>query len=344
MERRNFFIKTSLAAVAAGLQLPKGMAQTPLYRHKPARIRAGATIGLIAPGSPIAAARYIQMLDNMVALGFQVKEGQFTHASRGYLAGTDAERLADLHAAFADPEVEAVWCIRGGYGASRLLPKIDYDLIRRNPKPFIGYSDITALHLAIHEKTGLVCFHGPVAASEFPEDTVQYFRSVLMEPTAPFTLATPAPEAVLTGEEFRPFVINPGQAQGTLTGGNLSLLAALAGTPYLPSCKHKIVFLEDIGEQPYRIDRMLYQLAQATDLSQAAGIALGVFTDCNPKGEAPSLTLVETLTDFFAQWKMPVLYGLPFGHIAHQATLPYGIQAELDTAKGTLTLLESAVE
>ncbi|MEO6038208.1 MAG: LD-carboxypeptidase [Saprospiraceae bacterium] len=344
MERRKFFLNTGLAAVAVSLQLPTGMAQSPEHRHKPARLHLGATVGLIAPGSPIPEARYVQALENMGTLGFKVKEGRNTRASRGYLAGTDEQRLADLHAAFADPEVNAVWCLRGGYGCLRLLPQLDYDLIRRNPKPFIGYSDITALHLAIHGRTGLVCFHGPVAVSEFPDDTVRHLRSVLLEPTPDYTIAVPAAEEILPGEEFRPFVINPGQAQGTLTGGNLSLLAAMAGTPYLPTFKHKIVFIEDIGEQPYRIDRMLYQLAQATDLAQAAGIALGVFTDCNPKGDSPSLSLVETLTEFFARWKMPVTYGLPFGHIAHQATLPYGVQVELDATKGTLRLLETAVE
>ncbi len=242
MERRNFFIKTGLAALAASLPLPEGMAQTPVHRHKPARLRAGATIGLIAPGSPIATARYAKMLDSMTMLGFRVKEGPNTHASHGFLAGTDAQRLADLHAAFADPEIEAVWCIRGGYGCMRLLPLINYDLIRSNPKPFIGYSDITALHLAIQEKVGLVCFHGPVAASEFPEDTWQYFHNVVMEPLSGHSITIPLADAILPGDEFRPFVINPGQAQGTLTGGNLSLLSALAGTPYLPSFRNKIVF------------------------------------------------------------------------------------------------------
>ncbi len=348
MERRNFFIKTGLMAVATGLQLPQGMGKTtenaPFLRHKPVRLRAGATVGIIAPGSPIAGERYTQALTNVAAMGFQVKEGKYTRASHGYLAGSDDQRLADIHSVFADPEVEGVWCIRGGYGAMRLLPHIDYELIRRSPKPFIGYSDITALHLAFYEKTGLVCFHGPVAASELPEDTVQYFRDVLMEPVSGHFIEVPAADAVLEGDEFRPFVINAGRAQGPLVGGNLSLLSAMAGTPYLPPFKDKIVFIEDIGEQPYRVDRMLYQLAQATDFTQAAGIVMGVFNDCNPKGSSPSLSLVETLTEFFIQWKVPVVYGFPFGHVAHQATLPYGILAELDTAKGRLTLLETAVE
>ena len=332
MERRNFFLKTGLAAIAAGLQLPEGMAQPLIHRHKPARLRPGATVGLIAPGSPIAPARYAKMLDNMSMLGFKVKEGKNTRGSHGFLAGTDEQRLADLHTAFADPEVEAVWCIRGGYGCMRLLPHIDYELIRRNPKPFIGYSDITALHLAIHEKTGLVCFHGPVAASEFPEDTWQYFRNVVMEPLPDHSIAIPAAEMVLEGDEFRPFVITSGKAQGMLTGGNLSLLSALAGTSYLPSFKNKIVFIEDVGEQPYRIDRMLYQMAEATDIGQAAGIALGVFSDCNPKGDSPSLSLVETLTEFFSQWSMPVNIRAAFrtrsasGHFAlrHRGATGYG--------------------
>lgn len=347
MQRRKFFLNTGLAAVAAGLPWPQAMCKTvdyaPMPRHKPGRLRPGATVGLIAPGSPISEEKYAKTLASIAALGFRIKEGQYARASKGYLAGTDAQRLADLHAAFADPEVEAVWCIRGGYGAMRLLPHIDYDLIQRHPKPFIGYSDITALHLAFYGHTGLVCFHGPVAASDFPDDTVQYLRDVLVEPVSGHFIALPAADAVVTGEEFRPFVITAGRAQGPLIGGNLSLLSAMAGTPYLPSFKDKIVFLEDIGEQPYRIDRMLYQLAQATDLAQAAGVVLGIFNDCNPKGSAPSLSLVETLTEFFARWPMPAAYGFPFGHVAHQATLPYGILAELDTTRGRLTLLETAV-
>ena len=346
MERRKFFIRTGLAAVAAGLQLPPRMGKTPetLPRHKPARLRPGATVGLIAPGSPIAEEKYAKTLATVAALGFRIKEGQHTRATRGYLAGTDEQRLSDLHAAFADPEVEAVWCIRGGYGGTRLLPYIDFELIRQHPKLFIGYSDITALHLAIYERTGLVCFHGPVAASDFPDDTLQYLYDVVSEPVAGHFIALPVIDETLPDDEFRPFVITAGRAQGLLTGGNLSLLAAMAGTPYQPSFQDKIVFIEDIGEQPYRVDRMLQQLAQATDLPQAAGVVLGIFTDCKPKGSAPSLTLAETLTGFFAPWKIPVAYGFPFGHILHQATLPYGILAELDTAQGRLTLLETAVE
>ena len=350
MHRRQFFTATGWAALAAGFPFSQLMASTneapvpaPPRIRKPAALREGATVALVAPGSPISEEKIAKSLANLAALGFKVKEGQHWRARLGYLAGTDAERVADLHRAFADPEVEAVWCARGGYGCSRLLPLLDYDLIKRNPKVLIGYSDITALHLAIHQRTGLVTFHGPVAASDYPENTIAHLKAALFERKMPYTLAMPAADETLPGEEFRPFTITAGRAQGALTGGNLALLSALAGTPYAPSFRGKIAFIEDIGEQPYRLDRMLTQLLQATDLAKAAGIALGVFSDCQPKGESPSLSLPDALRDRLSGLGIPVAYGFPFGHVAHQATLPYGIEAEMDTEKGTLTLLEAGV-
>jgi muramoyltetrapeptide carboxypeptidase len=347
MKRRDFLIKSSLAGMACSsfnsLMMATSSEDLSVRLLKPPRLREGAVIGMIAPASPPAAEKFDKAFENLKNLGFKVKPGASLRARTGHLAGTDAQRLADLHQAFADPEVEAVWCIRGGYGCSRLLPSVDYDLIRRHPKPFIGYSDITALHLAIHGKTGLVTFHGPVVASDFPDNTLEHFRSVLMHPTARYDIAIPGAAEVLPGDEYKPWVVHPGKARGALIGGNLALLSALAGTPYMPAFNKKLVFIEDIGEQPYRIDRMLTQLLQASDLKKAAGIALGVFTDCAPKGDSASWTLAETLTDRLGNLGIPVLYGVPFGHVSHQATLPYGIQAELDTEKGMLSLLETAV-
>lgn len=351
MQRRDFFKTTGLAALAAGLPTCTMSGETnaasghhPAEIQKPKRLQKGAAVALIAPGSPAPEKKIQQAFDNLTALGFRVKPGKNLRARHGHLAGRDAERLADLHAAFADPETAAVWCMRGGYGCTRLLPYLDYALIQRHPKLLVGYSDITALHLAIHAKTGLVTFHGPVAAADWPENTVQHFRDLAMtgQPryliAAPTAAATPPPEP-----EELPYVITTGQAAGTLTGGNLSLLAAMAGTPYEPSFRGKIVFIEDVEEQPYSVDRMLTQLLQATDLAEAAGIALGVFADCVPKPNTPSLTLRQTLQECLGHLGMPVLYGLPFGHVPHQVTLPYGISAELDTKKQTLTLLEAAV-
>lgn len=346
MKRRNFLINGGVLALGAGLA-PSSILFNPPTMPVPklikaARIKPGATISLIAPASPPAPEKFEKTFANLAMLGFKMKLGTSVYAKNGHLAGTDAERLADLHQAFADPETDAIWCVRGGYGCTRLLDNVDYDLIRRHPKPFIGYSDVTALHLAIHAKTGLITFHGPVGASDFPEDTLRYFRSVLMEAEAPIVIAAPKPGEMLDGEAFSPFVIHPGTATGVLTGGNLALLSALTGTAYLPSFKNKLVFIEDISEQPYRIDRMLTQLLMATDLKLASGIVLGVFNDCQPKGDA-SMSLRETLQDRLGGLGIPVQYGIPFGHVAHMATLPYGIQAELDTNYQTLRLLETAV-
>lgn len=310
---------------------------------RPGRLREGATVALIATSSPPSAAKLGKALSNLHGFGYRVVEGKSLRAKHGYLAGTDSERLADLHWAFQDPEIEAVWCVRGGYGAARLLPLLDFDLIRRNPKPLIGYSDVTALHIAIHQHTGLVTFHGPVAAADYPEDTLHHFRSVLVEPFAPHLIEAPAFDSVASEPERQPYTIIGGKATGALTGGNISMLASLAGTPFAPVFANKIVFLEDVGEQPYRLDRLLTQLLQGTDLAQAAGIALGVFLECEPKPDTPSFSLPESLRFRLGALGIPVFYGIPLGHVPHQATFPYGIQAALDADKMTLELLETAV-
>lgn len=308
---------------------------------KASRLSPGATVALIAPCSPPSDEKLAKAIANLNGLGFTIREGKNLRARLGYLAGNDDARLDDLHWAFKDPAIDAVWCVRGGYGASRLLPRLDYKLIHRNPKPFIGYSDVTALHLAIHAQTGLVTFHGPVAASDFPENTLAHFQAILMHGEAGHLIAAPTQD--FEGDEYRPFTISPGKASGLLSGGNLALLSALAGTQFAPVFRDKIVFMEDVGEQPYRIDRMLTQLLQSSDLAKAAGIALGVFNDCQPKPDSPSLSLPDTLRDRLGNLGIPVVYGIPFGHVNYQATLPYGVQAELDASAQTLLITEAAV-
>ncbi|MBL7798936.1 MAG: LD-carboxypeptidase [Saprospiraceae bacterium] len=334
--------------LASAISAPSARAadtEKPAALLKPARLREGATIGLIAPASPASDEKINKALANLAALGYQVREGKSLRARNGHLAGTDPARLADLHWAFSDPAVDAVWCVRGGYGCTRLLPEIDYDLIRRHPKPFIGYSDVTALHIAIGQKTGLVTFHGPVAAADFPENTLRHFRAALTQPQAGYRIQAPDPATeVLPDDAYVPFTIAPGTARGQLTGGNISVLTALVGTPFQPVFRDKIVFLEDVGEQPYRIDRLLTQLLQATDLNQAAGIALGVFAECTPKNTEFSLTLSETLRDRLGNLGIPVAYGIPFGHVPHQATFPYQTEVALDAGARTLDLLETGVE
>ncbi len=310
---------------------------------KPKRLQVGDTVALLTPSSSLPAHRLQDAIKNIEKLGLKPKLMPNVNAKRGFLAGSEAARLADLHTAFADNTCAGVWCVRGGYGAARLLPKIDFDIIQKNPKVFVGYSDITALHCAIFEQTGLVTFHGPVGASVFTPYTTASVQKTIFAPTPEYVVEHCAENLQKTTNLFQPKVISEGKAKGRLIGGNLSLISAAAGTPYFPDLKGKILFLEDIDERPYRVDRMLVQLAQSADLRQVAGIALGIFEGCNPKPEEDSLSLMECFQDILGGLGVPVMYGLSFGHIDNQFTLPVGIEAQLDTKTQTLTYLESAV-
>jgi muramoyltetrapeptide carboxypeptidase len=349
MKRRNFtkLIGTGLLGLTAVTPSMGAKEVGEICRRrtliKPVRLLNGATVSLIAPSSPISEEKYLKAINNLKGLGFQVKPGKYVKAREGYLAGTDEQRLADLHDAFLDDTTQAVWCVRGGYGSARLLSGINYDLIRKHSKPFIGYSDVTAMHLAIHQNAGLVTYHGPVAASDFTDTTTHHFKRMLMYPTSGYAIMIPLAKELVRGDEYQAFVISPGKATGALIGGNLSLLAALVGTSFEADYRGKIVFIEEVGEKPYRIDRLLTQLLQATNLKDAAGIALGVFSDCAPKPDESSWSLRETLMDRLGGLNIPVQYGFPFGHIADQATIPYGLTASLNTDLGSLTFEDSGV-
>ena len=310
---------------------------------KPKRLSVGDTIGLIAPSSSITDAKLKKAIGNMESLGLKVKLGKYIKEINGYLAGTDEERLEDLHNMFADDSVDGIWCIRGGYGAGRILPKINYKLIKKNPKVFIGYSDITALTQAIYQETGLICFHGPVASSTFSDYTVKHLKAVLMNPTKTHTFEYATDNDAEKNKAYRTEVIRAGRATGELIGGNLSLLVSMVGTKFHWNEKNKLVFIEDIGEKPYRIDRMLTQLLQTSDLDKAAGIILGVFEDCEAQPDDRSLTLMETLKGQFEPLGIPVIYGLSFGHITNHFVMPLGVKAMMDTERRTVTLLESAL-
>lgn len=312
-------------------------------RIKPNRLKKGDTIGLVAPGSSVTEEKLEKAIKNLENLGFNVHHTKNILAKRGYLAGTDEQRLHDIHFMFNNPKVDGIWCIRGGYGCSRILTNIDYTAIRKNPKPLIGFSDITALLQAIYCETGLIGFHGPVAVSEFTDYTIQQFQSILMEPKSPFQIKNAPENKENENNTFHTKVIKSGKARGQIAGGNLSMIAALAGTKYQLNAKNKIVFLEDIGERPYRIDRMLTQLLQTSNLNEAAGIALGIFDDCEAKEGTDSLTLMETFEDRLGNLGIPVIYGLSFGHIDNQFTFPIGLEVELSTENQMITLLESAV-
>jgi len=312
---------------------------------KPKRLKKGDTIGLITPGSYIDDDGLQKAVTNLESLGFQIKLAKNIRAERGFTAGTDAQRLADLHSMFADKQVAGIWCARGGYGCGRLLPNIDYRLIKKNPKVLIGFSDITALLQGIYKETGLIGFHGPVGSSDFTDYTKEYLTKVLMQPIDKLTIALSKENASLayTNKVYQTATIRGGTATGKLVGGNLSLLAPLAGTKYQPNIKNKLLFIEEIGESPYRIDRMLTQLRQSYPLRDAAGIILGVFKGCEMKEGSRSLSLMETLTDRLGDLNIPVFYGVAIGHIGDNLTLPIGGKAKLDADSGVITLLEKGV-
>lgn len=342
MNRRNFQKQLgALAMITAAPIIPK----KPIISVKPRRLRKGDTIGVITPGSYISDKGLEKGVKNMESLGLKVKLGEHVRAQRGFNAGTDQQRLDDLHAMFEDESVAGIWCARGGYGTTRLLPHINYDLITRHPKVFVGYSDITALLQAFYVETGLVGFHAAVASSDFTRYTKRYLKRILFDDKRE-TEFEPARSNQRKGKRnvaFNNRTITSGRARGRLVGGNLSLLAALAGTPWAMDARNRLVFMEDIGEKPYRIDRMLTQLRQSANLERANAIALGVFEDCEAGRDDLSLTLEETINDRLGELTMPSAYGLSFGHISDQIVLPIGIEAELDADTQTLRLLESAV-
>jgi muramoyltetrapeptide carboxypeptidase len=310
---------------------------------KPRRLKPGDTVALIAPSSSAAPDAYQRAIKNIEGLGFKVKQGKYAAGKSGDFSGTDAQRLEDLHWAFSDKSIDAVWCLRGGTGAPRLLPSINYDLIRKNPKIFIGYSDITALHLAINQRCGLVTFHGPVGTSEYSDYTRSHVLKALTTTTSPVRIAPSEFNQAQPNPLYTAKTIVRGQATGTLIGGNLSLLSAVAGTPWgLRDLAGKILFIEDINEAPYRVERMFTQLRNSTDMRKLAGIALGIFEKCDPPA-AGLPTVMDYAKDRFGDLGIPVAYGLSFGHIRDQFTLPVGTRAELDADRLEMTLLESAV-
>lgn len=302
-------------------------------------------MGLVAPGGVLDDAIIEKCVRNLEAMGFRVKPSANLRAAYGGYAGTVGQRLDDLHGMFRDREVAAVWAARGGSGCQHLLPHLDYKLLRAHPKILIGYSDVTALHLAILRHAGLVTFHGPVAWTSVSDYTTARMRSVLMEPQSRTVMAL-AEEHLRKAEtqpQFVPRTFRAGVAQGRLVGGNLSVLSALVGTPHLPVTRGGLLFIEEIGEAPYRIDRMLEQLRQSGVLTRAAGVVLGVFQKCEPTDKEASLTLAETLEHQLSKVEVPAVYGYSFGHVPHQYTLPVGAMARLDTTERTVTLLEAAV-
>lgn len=336
-----------LAALMASPTLPAvpAPAKSAASRAKGPRLRAGDTIGLIEPASRSDETMDIVLVEEAVrAMGLVPKRGAHVMGQYGYLAGQDRDRAADLTAMFADKDVRAIFAVRGGWGSARLLPFVDWDVVRANPKFVLGFSDITALHMAIAAKGGAITLHGPNASSAWGKASVESFRQVAFEAGTPLYSNPVTADDRLVQRRWRTQLLHPGKAQGRLLGGNLTVLTALAGTPYLPSFDGAILFLEDVGEAEYRIDRMLTQIDQAGVLSKLAGVVFGQCTDCvAPDGSTSPFTLTDILQQHLGTLGVPAYQGAWFGHIADQFTLPQGSLAEIDADAGTLRLLEPAV-
>lgn len=307
----------------------------------PNPIKKGDWVGLISPSAATAdRMEFTFAKEALEALGFKVKLGQNLKNRRGHLAGTDQERADDLNAMFSDPEIKAIVCIRGGSGAARILPLIDYEQIRKNPKPLMGYSDITALHCAIYAQTGLISFHGPNGTGSWNSFNVDQFEQVFFEKTQVLYQNEQSKGGDLVIKNNRIQTLTPGQASGPILGGNLTVLTALSGTPYYPDFKNAILYVEDIGEDPYRIDRMMSTLKLNGTLDTIAGFVFGQCSDCSPGGGYGSLTVDQVLDDYVLPLDIPAYSGAMIGHIPKQFIIPNGARVQMDADQGSIQLTQ----
>lgn len=341
MHRRQFIGNAALAALLLPLAGKAGAQAAATGRLLPVALNRGDTVALVSPSAAVDEPFNLQLAREVLeALGFEVRTGAHYASRRGYLAGTDAERAGDLNAAFADDAIKAVICVRGGSGAARILPLLDYDAIRANPKVLLGYSDITALHSAIHARTGLVTFHGPNGTGSWNRFNADQFRRVFFDRELMQYRNAVDDEDELVPRRNRTVTIAGGKASGELIGGNLTVLTAIAGSPYLPDFTGKILFLEDVSEAPYRVDRMFSTLKLMGALDRIAGVIFGECTDCNPGGGYGSLTLDQILEDYIKPLNIPAYSGAMIGHIRRQFIVPIGGRVEMDADAGSFRLLE----
>lgn len=292
----------------------------------PPLLKSGARVALVSPAGPVTDEKDLERAaDNTLSLGWEPVIGKNAGARTGYLAGADSLRLDDINAAIRDPNINGIWCVRGGYGSMRLLDAVDYSELERNPKTVIGFSDITALHSAILRNSGVIAFHGPTARGELSEFSRSSLVRAVAEGKNPCGVAPAARE------------IFPGSARGRLIGGNLAVLTALIGTRFAPVLKDCILVLEDVNEPLYRIDRMLHQLLLCGALSECVAIAFGDFTGADESGATGGLD--DLLSSLAERLGIPCLGGIPLGHIPDQWTIPLGAEATLDTAARELNVL-----
>ena len=344
MQNRRTALQT-LGAIAAAFTFPPTAASAATATRRPPRLRPGDTVGLIEPAGFTDDAFDLQLvIDTVRAMGLVPKPAPHLAARYGYLAGKDEARAADVNAMFADRSVRAIFAVRGGWGCARILPYLKWDVIRANPKLLIGFSDITALHMAIAAKAGFTTIHGPNAASAWGDLSLESFRAVAFEGGTPTYRTPPGDEDRLVQRSGRIRTFRAGKAVGPLLGGNLTVLTALMGTSYLPSFDGAILFIEDVDEAEYRIDRMLTQLGLAGVLRRVAGVVFGQCTDCRARGPSyGGFTLSEVLKQHLEPLGVPAFQGALIGHVPNQFSIPEGVRAEIDASEGTIRLLEPAV-
>lgn len=305
------------------------------------KLKFGDTIGLIGPSGAVRTEGAIERsAEEIMRAGFRVKLGESCGQKYGYLSGTDEVRAHDVNAMFADEEVDAIMCVRGGYGTTRMLDLLDYEVIAAHPKVFIGLSDITAMHIAMLEKSGLCTFHGPMSTSDWTQEMHPFSFESLMRAVA---CAAPAGKLVNHPDYPARKTINPGCAEGMLVGGNLMLITSVLGTPYALNVKDRILFIEEIGEHTYCIDRMLTQLRLAGAFDECAGVVFGDFKNCEIEFEQYGFTIEEIIRDVVAPSGKPIFMGLQSGHCTPKLTLPLGTRCRMDADACTLEVLESAV-
>lgn len=361
---RRKLLGATIGTLATGRQIASAMANSggegteptleidskvvPRQNILPPALKRGSVVAITAPASGINLGEIQDGIEILRANGCEVVVGKAIYKKYGYLSAPDQERAAELMEFIERPDINCILCARGGYGVMRILPMLDFSAIKKNPKIIIGYSDITALLIAIYNQTKIVTFHGPVASSTFDAFTLDYLLKTLFVPKSnEHNEQIPALSfPPITYSDSRLITLTEGTARGQLVGGNLAMIVSTLGTPYEIETKGAILFLEEISEEPYKIDRMLTQMWLAGKFQHCAGIALGQFKNCEATSRSGfdiSFTLQQVLESRIQSLGIPAVYGLPFGHVKSKMTLPIGVQAELNATDKTFTIIERSV-
>ena len=341
MNKRSFLKSIGLLAASSPMlafDFSRSSSPNPLL---PVALLRGQTVGIISPSAASAdRMEYTFAKEAMEAMGLKVKVGSNFKNRFGHLAGTDEERAADFNAMFADPEVKAIICLRGGSGAARILPLIDYEQVKANPKPLLGYSDITALHCALYSQTGLISFHGPNGSGSWNSFHANQFQQLFFDQKLLSfkNEVTKGDDLVAKGNRIQ--TLTKGTAEGKILGGNLTVLTALSGTPYYPDFQDSILFIEDVGEDPYRIDRMMSTLKLNGTLGKIKGFVFGQCSDCKPGSGYGAFTVDQIMDQYIIPLGIPAYFGAMIGHISKQFIIPVGARVRLNADQGSITLLE----